>query len=470
MRHTKIVATIGPASSSPEMIRQLIGAGMDVARLNFSHGNYDDHAMVIGNIRAISNEMDTPITLLQDLQGPKIRVGQLPGGELILHKDALVSIVPEADFTGQPDTFPVDYSHAAEEAKPGTLVLLADGLFELEVAEVKGNILICRVIDGGILKSRKGVNFPDLKLNLPSLTEKDRQDLEFGLKHDIDWVSLSFVRCAEDVMELKRYIGELGYLKPVIAKIEKPQAVENLEEILDQVQGIMVARGDLGVEMFPEKVPMIQKHIIEQCNRRGLPVITATQMLESMIHDPRPTRAEANDVANAIIDGTDCTMLSGESAVGEYPVKAVEMMARIAVEVENYIEFKTYPASGRVEIIGLSEAASHLEKIVDVKCIVVFTTSGRSARYIAAERPKKPIYALTNNLLVYHALNLFWGIRPILVKQTCSTFEELSELTESTLKTRNLAGSGEKILIMGGVPNYQPGGTNFIKIHTMSGS
>lgn len=466
-RHTKIVATIGPASNTPEMIRQLILAGVDVARLNFSHGNYDDHATVIQTLRRIAEEVDTPITLMQDLQGPKIRVGKLAGGEILLEPGIEVIMLPEQEYSGLPSTIPIDYPHAANEAKSGTVILLADGLFQLEVTQVKGNQLICKVIDGGLLKSRKGVNFPDLTLTLPSMTEKDKQDLAFGLSHDIDWISLSFVRCAEDVRALKREISDQGYNKPVIAKIEKPQAVANLEEILDEVQGVMVARGDLGVEMFPEKVPMIQKHIIEQCNRRGLPVITATQMLESMIQDPGPTRAEANDVANAIIDGTDCTMLSGETAVGAYPIKAVEMMARIAIEVEKEIEFKTYPSTGHVEIIALSEAVASIEKIVDVKCIVVFTTSGRSARYLAAERPKAPVYALTDNLVVYHGLNLLWGITPILVKESCNTVEEIVDLTQKVVIDRELASPGEKVIILGGAPVYQHGESNFIKIHTL---
>jgi len=467
IRRTKIVATIGPASSSPEMIKALILAGMDVARLNFSHGNYTDHAKVIHAIRAISEELGKPITLLQDLQGPKIRVGQLAGGEIELVNGDLVSLVPEAEYHGQSSMVPLDYPHAAEEARPGTCILLADGLFQLEVEEIKGNVLICRIIDGGILKNRKGVNFPDLKLKLPSMTEKDKQDLEFGLKNGVDWISLSFVRCAEDVRDLKKFIHDRGYSKPVIAKIEKPQAVENLEEILDEVHGIMVARGDLGVEMFPEKVPMIQKHIIEQCNRRGLPVITATQMLESMIHEPRPTRAEANDVANAIIDGTDCTMLSGESAVGEFPVKSVEMMDRIAREVESTIEFKTYPPLGHAEIVALSEAANRIEKVIGLACIAVLTTSGRSARYVAAERPKAPIYALTTSLVVYHGLNLIWGIKPIYVNETAESFDSLVNLTVVTLKRHKLIAPGDKILVMGGIPSNLPGGTNFVKIHTV---
>ncbi|MCK9219452.1 MAG: pyruvate kinase [Bacteroidales bacterium] len=467
LRRTKIVATIGPASSSPEMIRALILAGMDVARLNFSHGNYSDHAQVIKSIHAISEELDKPITILQDLQGPKIRVGQIMGGEIELVKGETVSLIPELDYKGQSASFPLDYPHASEEAKPGTCILLADGLFQLEVLSVKGSALICKVIDGGILKSRKGVNFPDMNLKLPSLTEKDKKDLEFGLQNKVDWISLSFVRCAEDVRELKRFIHEKGYIKPVIAKIEKPQAVTNLEEILSEVQGIMVARGDLGVEMFPEKVPLIQKHIIEQCNRRGLPVITATQMLESMIHEPRPTRAEANDVANAIIDGTDCTMLSGESAVGDYPVKAVEMMDRIAREVESIIEFKSYPPIGQTEIVALSEAANRIEKVIDLKGIAVLTSSGHSAKYIASERPKAPIFALTSSLAVYHGLSLVWGIKPIYMKETAEHFDSIINITVNKLKNKQLITSGDKILIMGGIPSNLPGGTNFLKIHTV---
>ena len=384
---------------------------MDVARLNFSHGSYEEHASHIANLRALSEELDTPVTILQDLQGPKIRVGHLPGGEMTLTPDALVSMVPEADFTGQEATIPLDYAHAADKTRPGMHVLLADGLFELEVVEVAGRELRCRVIEGGVLQSRKGVNFPNLKMDLPSLTEKDKRDVEFGLAHNVDWISLSFVRSAADVRTLKELLAGKGAFTPVIAKIEKPQAVENLEEILQEVSGVMVARGDLGVEVSPEKVPMLQKHIIERCNRQGLPVITATQMLESMIHDSRPTRAEASDVANAIIDGTDAVMLSGESAIGAFPVRAVEMMARIAAEVEASIEPKAYPASNPTDAHALSEAATAIARVVDLRGLVVLTTSGYTARLVAAERSKTPLLALTTDAGVYHALNLFWGIK-----------------------------------------------------------
>lgn len=466
-RRTKIVATIGPASSSPEMIRLLIQAGMDVARLNFSHGKYDDHAKVIESLRNISDELNKPVTIMQDLQGPKIRVGLLPGGKIKISKGDIVTLLPQAEYNSDAATIPIDYAYVAEEAKPGMQVLLADGLFELEVTEIKGNNVLCRVVEGGCLTDHKGVNFPNLNLRLPSLTEKDIRDLEFGLLQDVDWVSLSFVRSAEDVIALRNLINEKGLMKPIIAKIEKPQAIDHLEEIVDVVDGIMVARGDLGVEMSPDKVPMLQKRIIELCNRRGKPVITATQMLESMIHEPRPTRAEASDVANAIIDGTDAIMLSGETAMGDYPVKAVEMMAKIALDVESRIEFKTYPPVGHSNMIALSLAANQMEHIVNPNCIVVLTTSGRSAQFIAAERPNSPVFAFTTHLNVYHALNLLWGIRPILIGDHPGTFEEMVAMTEKNLLELNLANYGDKILLLGGIPAHEAGGTNFIKVHTI---
>ena len=399
-RRTKIVATIGPASSSPEMIRHLIEAGMDVARLNFSHGKYEDHANVIKSLRQISDELNKPVTILQDLQGPKIRVGELPGGKIDISKGDIFTLLPQAEYKFAKATIPIDYQYVAEEAKPGMQVLLADGLFELQVTEIKGNEVLCEVVEGGCLTYHKGVNFPNLNLRLPSLTEKDIRDLEFGLSQDIDWVSLSFVRSAEDVITLRKLITEKGYFKPIIAKIEKPQAIDHLEEIVNAVNGIMVARGYLGVEMSPDKVPMLQKRIIELCNRTGKTVITATQMLESMIHEPRPTRAEASDVANAIIDGTDAIMLSGETAMGDFPVKAVEMMVRIASDVESKIEFKTYPPVGHDAIHALSRATNQMEKVISPACIVVLTTTGRSAQFIAAERPNAPVFAFTTHIKV----------------------------------------------------------------------
>lgn len=441
---------------------------MDVARLNFSHGSYEQHAQTIKNLREISKELDTPVTILQDLQGPKIRVGKLPSGEMMLSPGTAVAMIPEAEFTGQPATIPLDYAHAADEATPGMRILLDDGLMQLKVLEIAGKMLRCQVIDGGVLKSRKGVNFPDLNLRLlPSLTEKDKEDLKFGISQDVDWISLSFVRSGADVHSLKELIAAEGVFKPVVAKIEKPQAIENLDGILQETNGVMVARGDLGVELSPEKVPMLQKHIIESCNRKGLPVITATQMLESMIRDPRPTRAEASDVANAIIDGTDAVMLSGESAVGAHPVRAVKMMARIAQEVEAAITFKTYPAEGRGNAYALSEAAKDIARTIEPSCIVVLTTTGHTAHSIAAERPKTSVIAISRNKQVYHALNLFWGLKPLLIDDSPSQFEALVQQAESTVLARGLAAAGDKILVIGGVPAPSPLGANFLKIHTV---
>jgi pyruvate kinase len=468
LRRTKIVATLGPASNSPEMIRQLILAGMDVARLNFSHGSYQDHAHTISTLRAISDELDTPVTILQDLQGPKIRVGRLPGGEIALKAGESVTLIPEAEFHGQPAAIPIDLLYAAQEATSGTPVLMADGLFELEVECVRGNSLDTRVVRGGLLTNRKGVNFPSLTLNLPSLTAKDDEDLDFGIAHGVDAISLSFVRSALDIRILKERIASRGTQKPVIAKIEKPQGVANLDQILDEVQGVMVARGDLGVEMSPEKVPMLQKHIIEQCNRRGLPVITATQMLESMIREPRLTRAEASDVANAIIDGTDAVMLSGESAVGAYPVQAVETLARIAAEVESSIEFKNYPSPGDTNPYALSKAVEALAQTLNPTCVVLFTKTGLTALAVAAERLKVPVVALTTEIRMYHALNLVWGIRPLLVQESAETFESLVELAASTLQHRGLAAAGDKVVVLGGIPADEPQENNFIKIHAMA--
>lgn len=441
---------------------------MDVARLNFSHGSYDDHASVITMLREISAELDTPVTILQDLQGPKVRVSGLPGGEIALNQGEIVSLVPEAAFSGQPATIPIDYPYVAEEAKPGMQVLLADGLFELKIRQVEGEAVLCEVIEGGILKNRKGVNFPNLNLRLPSMTEKDIQDLEFGIKHGVDWVSLSFVRSAEDVRILRRLIEEKGIFKPIIAKIEKPQAIDNLDEILDEVNGIMVARGDLGVELSAEKVPMLQKQIIQACNRRGLPVITATQMLESMITEPRPTRAETSDVANAIIDGTDAVMLSGESAVGAFPVRAVETMSRIAKEVEAKIDFKCYPPMEQDVARALSEAVNAISSVLAPKHIVVLTTTGHTAHFVAAQRPKAPVIAVTTDPQAYHALNLFWGLNPLLIPEAPDSFEGLVELAEKTLRQRSLVESGDNILVLGGVPAGVRHGSNFIKIHTIA--
>ncbi|MEO0408850.1 MAG: pyruvate kinase [Cyanobacteria bacterium P01_A01_bin.135] len=472
-RRTKIVATIGPASSSPDVIRQMIKAGMNIARLNFSHGNYKDHAARVHLLRAIADELETPITILQDLQGPKVRVGQLPEGGVMLVTGESITLVPDAPTEGpRPNSasrVSIDYPHLAKEAKPGTQILLDDGLLELVVTAVEADQVHCKIVQGGILKSRKGVNLPGLELSLPSLTPKDRQDVEFGVSQAVDYMSLSFVRRASDIQDLRHLLAEHGSGDtPVVAKIEKPQAIANLEEILDQVDAIMVARGDLGVEMRPEKVPLLQKQIIRACNQRGTPVITATQMLESMIHEPRPTRAEASDVANAVIDGTDAVMLSGESAVGDFPVESVAMLARIIQSVEPEIQFVNNPPATQDETHAVSEALNVIDKTLPLRCIVALTSSGYTARLASGERPKAPVIALTPSRTTYHRLNLCWGIRPILLEQEVDTFEAIALQAQAILTVQDWASPGDRILIVGGIPPQHAGGTNFLKIHTIT--
>lgn len=468
IHRTKIVATLGPASSSPDIIRQMILAGMNVARLNFSHGTYEDHEHTIKLLRSISEELDIPLMLLQDLQGPKIRVGQLPAEGILLREGESLILVPIADFIGQPNTVGIDYPYVAEEAEPGTEILLDDGLLELRVTEISGNAVHTQVIEGGILKSNKGVNFPTLDLRLPSMTEKDKRDLDFGIAQGVDLVSLSFVRKAEDIRTLKNLLAQKGADIPVLAKIEKPQAIANLESIVDECDAIMVARGDLGVEMKPEKVPLIQKRIIRLCNQKGIPVITATQMLDSMIRNSRPTRAEASDVANAIIDGTDAVMLSGESAVGDFPVQAVKMLASIAIDIESEIQFTNYPPHNRDQVAALAEAINAIDKVLDLQCIVAFTETGYSAKLAAAERPSVPVVAMTPNRQVYHRLNLVWGIRPILLEYQDMSLEELIKQMETCLLQRNFAAPGDQILILGGLPLRKARTTSFLDIHKLA--
>lgn len=467
LHRTKIVATIGPASNSPEVVRQMILAGMSVARLNFSHGSYEDHARTIQVLREAADELDVPLALLQDLQGPKVRVGQLPEGQMKLERGEKCLIVPLEIYNGHPSAIPIDYPHVAEEAELGTQILLDDGRLELKIVSIDPPTVTCEIECGGILKSRKGVNFPSLNLRLPSMTEKDRQDLEFGLGQGMDWIALSFVREAEDIRELKRLLAAKGSKTPVIAKIEKPQAIEHLDDIVAECDGLMVARGDLGVEMHPEKVPMLQKRIIRACNQKGIPAITATQMLESMIESASPTRAEASDVANAIIDGTDAVMLSGESAVGNYPVQSVEMLARIAVEVEPFLEFANMPPAELTETHALSEALNTIDKILPLRWITAFTTTGYSARLAAAERLRTPIIAFTPDAQVYHSLNVLWGVTPLYLKGSVNSVEILVYKIEAILRQRGLVEPGDRILVLGGSPVQATQGTNFLKLHVI---
>ena len=464
---TKIVATIGPACYSADVLREMMLAGMNVARLNFSHGSYEDHGKMVKLLRQLSEELDLPLTILQDLQGPKIRVGEIPNNGMTLTEGSSLTIVPLEEWKGQENTVGIDYPYVAEEAQPGTQVLLDDGLLELGVETVEGKAVTCKVIEGGILKSHKGVNFPSLNLRLPSMTEKDKKDLEFGISQGVDIISLSFVRQAADIQTLKAFLAERNVDIPVLAKIEKPQAIEHLEAIVDECNAIMVARGDLGVEMRPEKVPLLQKRIIRMSNQKGIPVITATQMLDSMIRNPRPTRAEASDVANAIIDGTDAVMLSGESAVGDFPVQAVNMLASIARDVEPEITFANYPPRNRDKAHALSEAINAVDQVLDLQCVVALTETGYSAKLAAAERPKVPVVALTPSIEVYHRLNLVWGVRPVLFEYDDLTLEDLVKQMDSLLLERNFVTKGDQVLILGGLPLRQARSTSFLDIHTI---
>jgi pyruvate kinase len=469
---TKIVATIGPASSSRPVLESLIKNGLSVARLNFSHGSYDDHARMVDMLRQIAEDLDRPITLLQDLQGPKVRVGQLPQGALMLVEQQQVNLVSMHTFAGEPHTIPIDYPYLAEDATVGARILLDDGLLELRVTEIKDKTLVCAVVKGGELKNRKGVNLPGFNLRLPALTPKDEQDLRFGIEKKVDWVSLSFVRQAEDILLLRQFLRQNGAEHlPVIAKIEKPQAIANLDSILDQCDGIMVARGDLGVEVNPEQVPLLQKEIIRKCNQRAIPVITATQMLDSMIRNPRPTRAEASDVANAIIDGTDAVMLSGESAVGSYPVEAVQMMAKIAMTVEPTLTPPNFPPFIVDTNHAICEALNTIDKVLELKFIVALTNSGHTARLAAGERPRAPILGITPRRETYQRLNLIWGVTPVYLPIPASTITIEGFITEieKYLRHLRLVNSGDLLLLLGGSPVHSSHGTNFLKIHRIHG-
>lgn len=474
MRRTKIVCTIGPATTSEERLEALIQAGMNVARLNFSHGKQEEHAATIARIRTISTRLGCPIAILQDLQGPKIRVGSLQDGhpiKLIDHTQVTITSHPVA---GDAQTIPTTYTQLSQDVKIGDRILLDDGLMELRVLDTSATDVRCEVIHGGLLKEHKGINLPGVTVSAPALTEKDCADLRFGIMHGVDYVALSFVRKPEDVVEarklMRQYQAEYESKGkqidiPLIVKLEKPEAVARLDDILDVADGVMVARGDLGVEMSLEKVPLIQKRVIAKCNQLGLPVITATQMLESMITNPRPTRAEVNDVSNAILDGTDAVMLSAETAAGAYPIEAVQMMARIALETEAGDRTARQPQSQRLtQTRAVSRAARALAEEASVKAIVVFTRSGNSACLISKDRPRTPIIAYTPSERIYRRLALWWGVWPYCIGLQGST-EELITVVEQRLLEDKLVLQGENVVIMGGLPVASRARTNFVKLH-----
>jgi pyruvate kinase len=476
MHRTKIVCTIGPATNSEAQLEQLMRAGMNVALLNFSHGTHQEHEQIIERIRAISARLDYAVAILQDLQGPKIRTGLLQAGQPVRLLDGSQITITIRDIVGTAEIISTTYKQLPQDVKPDDRILLNDGLLELRVLEKSETDILCSVIHGGVLGEHKGINLPGVAVSAPALTKKDRDDLRFGIMHDVDYVALSFVRKPEDILETKRYIHELQlecnteHKKniipiPLIAKLEKPEAIACLDAILEVTDGVMIARGDLGVEMAPEKVPLIQKHIIARCNELGLPVITATQMLESMVTNPRPTRAEVADVSNAVLDQTDLVMLSAETATGAYPIEAVEMMVRIVLETE--AGDRTAHQSKHQQLTqacAVSHAARALSEEASVKAIVVFTRSGNSAHLISKDRPRVPILAYTPSEKVRRQLALWWGVRPHCIELRGTT-EDLIEVVEHRLLEDKLIQSGEYVVIMGGLPVARWARTNFVKLH-----
>jgi pyruvate kinase len=464
MRKTKIVCTIGPATRSREMLESLILAGMDVARLNFSHGKREEHGEVIQGLREISESLGRPVAILQDLCGPKIRTGSLQGGAAIRLVPGAEIVVTTEPVVGTASTISTTYCHLPDDVAPGNRILLADGLMELEVLSTERNAVRCRVVHGGMLGEHKGMNLPGANLSTPALTEKDIADLKFGLERGVDYIAVSFVRKAEDLKLVRDLLNEAGADTPVIAKIEKPEAVHNLDAILEVCQGVMVARGDLGVEVSPEKVPILQKKIIETANRHGDLVITATQMLESMIEHPRPTRAEASDVANAILDGTDAVMLSGETSIGKYPVECVHMMERIALETEAS-GLRSLPAHhGKLgDAHAIAHAACTITGELDLKAICTFTQSGHTAQLLSKERPTVPVIAFMHERQIYNRAALYWGVTPLLVDYV-DRIEDLFQSVRMQLLNRKMAEPGESVAILAGIPLATKGGTNTLKI------
>jgi pyruvate kinase len=470
MRRTKIVATIGPSSSSPEVIEQLIASGMDVARLNFSHGTHDEHAQRIRLLRELARKADHPLAILQDLQGPKIRTGRLEGGQPVRLRDGDRFVITTHDVVGTAERVGTTYTALPSDVDSGDRILLSDGLIELRVTAATGDEVQTSVVHGGELRERQGINLPGVKVSAPSLTEKDIADLEFGLAQGVDYVAISFVRRAADLHDVKERIKAAGRNTPVVAKIEKPEALDDLASILEITDAIMVARGDLGVEMPPEQVPLIQKQLIEAANDAGVPVITATQMLESMIHNARPTRAEASDVANAIIDGTDAVMLSGETANGQFPVDAVRMMAKIAEVAEasgRHAEHAHVEALASMARQGVSQAISAaacaIVNVLPVRAIVAFTMSGSTARLVSNMRPTAPILAFTPSEEVYRRLNLIWGITPIMCEYV-DRLDDLGGRVNHMLVARGFAQPGDAVVMTGGHPIAARGATNFVKV------
>jgi pyruvate kinase len=458
------------------MLRQLVLAGMDVARLNFSHGDYVEHAENIERIRAVAKELDRPVAVLADLQGPKLRVGQMAGEGVLLARGSEATLTTDSVLGRDPTALPVQYLGLPDLVAPDDRVLLDDGLLELRVLSTTRTEIRCEIVVGGVLQSNKGINLPGASPNIPAITDKDRDDLAFALAHEVDWVALSFVRTADEVSALKELIGRLSPEQvrvPVMAKIEKPAALENIDAIIEAADAIMVARGDLGIEVSPEEVPVAQKRIIRACNEAGVPVITATQMLDSMIRNPRPTRAEASDVANAILDGTDGIMLSGETSIGAYPLEAVQTMVRIAVETEKHRAEEFTPVFAPVrqqKALSAADAVTHAAREIahdlDAAAIVTPTASGHTARLMSCHRPRTPIIAVTPNRTVQRQLVLYWGVIPLHAPRTDNTDEMIAQAVRAA-QDHGLVREGDKLVVTAGAAGSVPGTTNLIRILTV---
>ena len=476
-RRARIVATIGPASQDEITLQGLLDAGMDVARMNFSHGTHENHAAVYNRLRALSSRTGRLITIMQDLQGPKIRTGEIENGQVELQAGQSLTLTTQK-VLGSAQVVSVDFAGLPKSVQPGGRILLDDGALELTVVNVTGDLVETRVVTGGMLKPHKGVNLPWANLKIPALTHKDEVDLAFGLELGVDAVAVSFVRSAENIKVVRNKIAKLAPHRSgihIIAKLERPEALANLDAIIEAADGVMVARGDLGVEMSPETVPIAQKRIIQSANQRTRVVITATQMLESMIHNPRPTRAEASDVANAIFDGTDAVMLSGETAAGKYPVQAVKMMHEIVCQAENHLpewgRWGGLPEPGHCDddTYFTSRAARDLARDRNVAALAVFTDSGRAARLLSKQRPQVPILAFTPDIETYQRLNLYWGVTPYFVPRV-DTIDEMLRVVEDAMLAKGSIQAGQQVVLICGYPIHANRPTNMAMLHTVGES
>ena len=468
MKRTKIVATIGPSSSSKEVLKEMILAGLNVCRLNFSHGAYEDHSEVIENIRSLNDELGLNVAILADLQGPKIRTGEMQksGVHLEVNQTVLVQTDP---VEGTEKVFSINYSRLPEDVKKGELILVDDGKLMLEVTKTdRKKQITCKVIQGGMLSSNKGVNFPNTRISMPSLTEKDEKDLSFAIEQDVDWIGLSFVRSARDMIDLKHKISSAGAKAKVIAKIEKPEALECIDDIINESDGIMVARGDLGVEIPFQNVPLTQKMLIDKGIKYAKPVIVATQMMESMITQMTPTRAEVNDVANAVLDGADAVMLSGETSVGKYPVEVISTMSRIVCEMESHdgIYYKEEPPEKNKERFisdSICYNSCRLAQRVDVDAIITMSFSGYTAYKIASQRPKANIFVFTSNRKILTQLNLVWGVRAFYYNKQISTDHTIADI-KYIMKSEKHLKQGDLIINIASIPLEELGSSNMLKL------